>query len=320
MGVHDRFFKRTFGSPEHAAGEIRAMLPTDLVDEIVLEELALVPGSFVDDELAERHADLLFRTRFRSGEEAYVYVLLEHQSEPDPLMPWRVLVYFVRIWQKLLRDAPETKRLPPIIPLVVHHGEQGWTAPVRFHDLVDGLDAHAFLRAFIPDFTLLIDDLVVRTDAELRARPLAPVARVTLWALRDARRGEALASHAAAWGKELSALASASQAGDFLAFASYIVLVAGRATFEEIRAVLLEEAPNVETTMITAAESFRQEGLEKGKIEGKREAVAQAIDAKFGVSSAQAAARIAAATEEELGRLLKRVIVSGSLDEALSIE
>lgn len=321
MGEHDRFFKHTFAVPEHAAGELRAVLPAELVADVVLDALELVPGSFVDDELAERHADLLFRTQLRDGAEAYVYVLLEHQSEPDPLMPWRALVYFVRIWQKLLRDAPDTRRLPPILPVIVHHGEQGWTAATRFHDLVDGLEGHPLLRAVVPDFELVIDDLVHRTDAELRGRSLSPAASTTLWALRDARRGDALATHAPAWVNELSALASASRPDDFYAFASYILEVAGRAAFEEVRSVLLEATPEVETTMITAAESFRQEGREEGKlegkVEGKRELVAQAIDAKFGASSDRAAAIIARATEDELGQLLKRVIVAGTLDEAL---
>lgn len=327
MGHHDAFFKYSFGAPEHAAGELRSILPADLASKIDLESLDVVPGSFVDDELAERHVDLLFRTRLHVGSTAYVYLLLEHQSEPDALMPWRILVYMIRIWQKHLRESPDARSLPLIIPLVIHHGEQGWTAPRRLHELFDDLDVHPFLGSVLPDFELLIDDLVHRDDAELRARPLPAVAKLTLWVLRDARIDGRLAEHVRAWTEELRQVASAPDLDGFIALMRYIANVGGRATFEEIRSAIAREVPHEEAAMITAAESFRQEGFELGKTEGKLEGKAEgvlegmrvmvrrAFETRFGTAPHAFTARVASASEAELSRLLERVVVAASRDE-----
>jgi predicted transposase YdaD len=90
MGDHDTVFKRAFSVPAHAAGEVRSVLPASAVAHFDLSALELVPASFIDAEMAHRHADLLFRAPF-DGQPAYVYFLLEHQSTVDALMPFRVL-------------------------------------------------------------------------------------------------------------------------------------------------------------------------------------------------------------------------------------
>jgi predicted transposase/invertase (TIGR01784 family) len=95
----------------HAASELRAVLPAPLVARLDLAGLRLVNGSFVDEELNNRHADVLMRTRL-DGREAFVYVLIEHQSNPDPMMPLRMLRYVMRIWDRYLQEHPKKKRLP----------------------------------------------------------------------------------------------------------------------------------------------------------------------------------------------------------------
>jgi len=91
MGEHDTLFRRTFSVAEHANGELRSLLPPEVTAALDLARLERLPGSFVDPELRERHADLLFRAPRMGGggDPVYLYVLLEHQSAPDPLMPWR---------------------------------------------------------------------------------------------------------------------------------------------------------------------------------------------------------------------------------------
>ena len=106
MGDHDGLFKLGFGEPLHAAGELRSVLPAAIVEAVRLEELERVDGSFVDEALAQRHTDLLFRAPRRDGgEPLYLYFLIEHQSEPDRWMALRVLVYAGLLWQCLAREA-----------------------------------------------------------------------------------------------------------------------------------------------------------------------------------------------------------------------
>lgn len=143
--VHDALFKSTFSQVEHAAGELRVVLPPALAARIDFTSLALCPGSFVDEALAQRHTDLLFSAKL-AGRTALLYVLFEHKSGPDELTAFQLLRYMVRIWEDFLKNQPDAKRLPPIVPVVVHHGAAGWTvllAADRFgpEDLVARLSA-----------------------------------------------------------------------------------------------------------------------------------------------------------------------------------
>jgi predicted transposase/invertase (TIGR01784 family) len=83
-------FRRIFGVPANAASQLRAVLPSGIADRLDLGRLAPVPGSFVDEDLRWRHSDVLF-TAPLDGRDAFVYVLVEHQSSDDPLMAFRVL-------------------------------------------------------------------------------------------------------------------------------------------------------------------------------------------------------------------------------------
>jgi hypothetical protein len=81
---HDAVFRQVFGVPANAASQLRAVLPADVAARLDLGKLALVPGSFVDEALRWRHSDLLF-TAPLGGRDAFVYLLIEHQSSDDPL-------------------------------------------------------------------------------------------------------------------------------------------------------------------------------------------------------------------------------------------
>lgn len=330
MGEHDALFKRAFSIPEHAAGELRALLPPSLADKLDLDALTLVPGSFVDADLSDRHADLLFKTTTRHGRAAYVYLLLEHQSEPDPEMPWRMLRYQVQIWERHGRETGTAVPLPPIVPIVIHHGERGWTTATRFHDLIDGLDELVELQELLPSFRLLIDDLVPRSDEELRSRPLRPFAQVTLSILRDARNEERLIASIRGWtGAAMRAL----RTDELYSLMHYILHVAGHEALEALRAAFARDTPTSETIMTTIAEFLTQQGMargiekgiekgiergiEKGRLEGKRDMLRRAFVAKFGEAPALVLSTIAAATEIELDTLHERLITAPTLDELL---
>lgn len=117
---HDRFFAFTFGRKEHAVGLLRAALPQALAARLDWDTLKRQPADFVDRNLRWRYSDLLFAVRVQGGrEQILVYVLVEHQRKPHPLMPLRVQGYLVRIWEEYLKAHPGETRLQMILPLVV---------------------------------------------------------------------------------------------------------------------------------------------------------------------------------------------------------
>jgi Putative transposase, YhgA-like len=312
MGDHDSLFKRAFSVPAHAAGEIRSLLPAPITEHLDLARLKLLPASFVDAEMAHRHADLLFAVPI-AGRPSYVYFLFEHQSEPDPLMPWRVLTYQQRIWDACLRAEPERRTLPPILTIVVHHGSQGWTAPRRFHAIIDGAEDLPELRPFVPDFELLIDDLSAVDDEGLQRRPLHPFPKITLWLLRDGREIAALLEHLAAWGAELERLVREDPGReDVLVVLRYILRVAGEWPYETLRQRIIELAPALEETMASAEQQLIQKGTQRTLIRQLR--------ARFGPLDAAVETRIAKADADALDRWTERVLVAQRIDDLFDDE
>jgi hypothetical protein len=251
-------------------------------------------------------------------------------------MPWRVLDYQHRIWSATLRAEPERRTLPPILTIVVHHGERGWTSPRRLHALVDGLDDLPELRRLVPDFELLVDDLCAVDDAALLRRPLGAFPKLTLWLLRDGREIDALLEHLAAWGGELERLARAEGSDkDVLVVLRYILRVAGKTSYETIRQRVAAAAPTFEESMASAEQQLIERGFEKGIAEGIEKGIAEGIEkgiekgiaeglkrsltallrARFGDLDAAAEARLAQATTEDLDRWTERVLVAQRVDD-----
>jgi len=180
---HDALFKAAFSSPENAAAELRHVLGP-VADRIDLSTLALCSGSFVTDALRSRHADLLFSAR-AAGHEVLLYILYEHKSGPEPMLPLSLLGTEVQIWEAYMRENPQARQLPVIIPVVVAHAEGGWRASPAFEAL---FAAPEELLAFIPRFRFALDDLGATEPETLKRREASPFARLALLALRQARR------------------------------------------------------------------------------------------------------------------------------------
>ncbi len=161
----------------------------------------------MDDALAERHTDLLYRIPWRQGagqqdREVLLFVIFEHQSSVDSLMSYRMLSYAVRVWDKWLQQHPAQKLLPPIVPLVLYHGEQEWTAATELGELFDleGVKPTAVerLRPFLPRLRIMLNEVGRIPDEELSGHGAV---RLTLLLFKHGRRPEVL-EHLPRWEDE----------------------------------------------------------------------------------------------------------------------
>src|ERR1700722_20125577 len=73
-----------------------------------------------------------YAVRTRQGRPAFVYILFEHQSSFNHRMPFRILKYMVRIWDRWLTDHNGTNALPLVLPVLLHNGKSGWKAGPEF--------------------------------------------------------------------------------------------------------------------------------------------------------------------------------------------
>ena len=78
-------------SPENLRGLVR-LVAAEIADRLDFTRAERVNRSFIPDDLRKREAALLFRVPFQEGSGvALVFLLLEHQSQPDRTMGFRVL-------------------------------------------------------------------------------------------------------------------------------------------------------------------------------------------------------------------------------------
>jgi hypothetical protein len=306
---HDRFFRHVFSDPEHASGELRAVLPAAIAAGLDGSSLRLLPATFVDPELSEQRADVLFSASV-AGREVLVYVLLEHQSSVDAFMPLRILGYQVRIWEDYRRENPHAKHLPPIVPVVVHHSEGGWTEPVAFEALLElernGLEA---LRPHVPGFTFVLDDLSRARDEDLRARAMSALGRVALWCLKHARGGGDLTDDLARWGELLVEIAEAPNGVAALGTVLRYLLEVSQTPPERLRALSRALGPRAEEAYMTGAQLLREEGRREGRAEGEAEGLAR--------GKAEARAEAVLAVLEARGLRVsddQRALIAGSTD------
>jgi predicted transposase YdaD len=332
---HDALFKAGFESPLNAAALFRQVLPPELVEAIDWQTIQREAGSFVDPELASRHTDLLFsvqlvsvqfgdeREHGKQGTRLLLYLLVEHQSTNDPKMPLRMLVYLVRIWEayEKLHGAP----LPLIIPVVVSHAPEGWTAPTSFHALFEPPpDSIPHVARLVPGFSFLLTDLVRTSNEELRRWQLPPFAMTALRYLRDGRHFDQLLQNMPEWIGPLDRLARGPERNlaALEQLLRYIALVTGELRFAVFRAMLASQIPETEEVTMTVAEELRAEGEAKGLAKGRRQGRAEVLDKqmmlKFGALSTEHAAIIDTATEQQLDVYVERILTATSAAEVFA--
>jgi hypothetical protein len=320
MNPHEALFKAVFSRPERAAEELRHVLPPEL--PIDFTTLRHESGSFVDDELRERHADLLFSATC-GGAPIRVYVLLEHQSSVDPWMPLRLLGYMLRIWEAIVKAQPDARRLPPIVPVVVHHSETGWRAATAFGGLIEVPPDAPGLLEFVPQFRFALDDLSKQSEAAIVARVGSACTRLVLAALRSARGPQELAQLLRGWLGLIREVSRETEGVRALRqLFRYLSLVRTEEEYNAIDVAAIELPTDEEGTMRTLAEFMEErgeqkglaKGLEKGVMQGRREMLLLQLRQRFGELPQQVVGWVEAGDSERLKRWGIRVVGADSLE------
>lgn len=136
---HDITFKKLFGEIRVAKDVIKKNLPKEVLDQLDMDSLERLDGSFVSEKLKETFSDLLYGVKI-NNRDAYIALLWEHKSSADKLAVFQVAGYILDIWRRIVKDGKG--ELPVVIPVVVYHGKSKWNYKTD-------------IREMIPDFDLL---------------------------------------------------------------------------------------------------------------------------------------------------------------------
>ncbi|WP_394848997.1 Rpn family recombination-promoting nuclease/putative transposase [Pendulispora brunnea] len=276
---HDTLFKAAFGRPDIARSELEFLLPPALRAKLDLTSLTLRPGSFIDEDLRHLHSDLLYELRTVSGSPALLFVLMEHQSKFDAHMPFRLLRYAVRVWDKWLVDHPgKGSKLPLLISVVLHHGDEGWRASPELASMFDAdaetLDA---TRDYVPHFRFVVDDIASLSLEVLATRTIHVLGRlvqIAFWTSHSAERFK----EAMPLMRELAATTKRDAATRMLLTQLYVYLlrVLGDVDASPVYDKLLEIAgPEGKEDVVTAGDQLIAQGLAKGLAEGQAKGFAE---------------------------------------------
>jgi hypothetical protein len=321
--------------------DLLRILEPALAERLDFARAQRVNRSFIPADLRKRESDLIFRMPFATSEkpsaEVWVYVLLEHQSRPDPWMPLRLLFYMTHLWDLQRRESEAVPgervgppRLHPVIPVVFYTGQEGWSTGLRLAELVA---APPELERLSPAWETLFPNLH-RTPPESLTRFASAVG----WALRTLQVEQApLDAVEAALQEAFTGLEGLSEehAGQWLRVTWYLVLLAFHRRPENEYTVLQEriveyarqskfhlreEMNLMARTMAEACvERGRAEGEARGRVvgeaEGLRRALRTFLTGRFDALPANVAAAIAVADADTLDRWSLRAATAQTLDE-----
>jgi hypothetical protein len=324
---------------EHPASvrELLALTAPGLLARLEFARMTVDPTTYIAADYRHLASDLVLRVPFRTPDgrrTLTLYILIEHQSEPDPLLRLRVADYVLQIYKRQVRDWLARRpslagfRFTPVLPVVLYTGTTSWPHVPRMVELVRQGEEFA---AVIPDLEPLHVNLPDVAPERLEAAgPLGWV--LELIQQRRARPEEfrALVVRVVQRLEEMPA----QQRQRWLELLSYIRVLAyhDRESSEQagLREAIIasvrtdDRRREVEAMFRSGAdillEEGRQQGLEQGLQQGAIRALQQALlnllRAKFG-RVPRATQRVIRATQDQrqLDAWLVRAGTASSLDE-----
>ena len=119
---HDKIFRTVLDRKSDAIVLINKALNTQLE----VQDIEKYNSSFINKVFQNREADIVYKIKDRS-----IFILIEHQTKVDYLMPYRILEYEVAIMQSAI-DLDKIKnkesKIPLVISIVLYTGNKKWNA------------------------------------------------------------------------------------------------------------------------------------------------------------------------------------------------
>ena len=296
------------------------MLPGELREHLDLDGLSIEPTHITDDVFTDRYADVIYRVPVRDTEQ-YVdfFVILEHKSYNDLWTIFQLWQYVALILRLEFKRADEENRvnadyrLPPVIAIIVHHGESRFTGKTELSELFLQLPG---LEKYLPKLQAVLFDLSVIADADLSFDPEVPEMKLVLMALKVVFRKDVSAKITEIL-EELKPLTDDPVIQDIIRTVwHYLVSSAKhmRRDYENLFSTI-KNVVEVET-MPTMLEIWKAEGKTEGKAEAGRNMVLKALRRKFKQVPQEIEESVLSMSDPiALESLLEHAIDSETLDE-----
>jgi hypothetical protein len=309
-------------------------------DQIGFDHLEHIKTTFIRRNYRHLQSDIVLTAPLagagRSRKTLLIYILIEHQSEPDRLMPLRladsqlqIFRYQVRKWSQTHRSLARVQLLP-VLPVVFYTGLRRWSQVGTLADLIERGDEFRAVTPIVERPLFLNLPEIPRPQLERDGGYLGWV--LQLLQQRNSRAGEfeKLLERVVA---HLDRMPSGEQQrlGELL---SYIraMLYHERSESEQSRLqqVMEQSVQSLETRQGVvkmgkmAADVLMERGERKGERKGEQKAGLQIrqqtlirlLGRRFGDVPAEVVSAVEAATDvEQLDTWLDRLVTARTLDE-----
>jgi predicted transposase/invertase (TIGR01784 family) len=274
----DRFFKSVMSNPKTTKEFFEQHLPANIRSSINLDTINYKNESYIDSELRLQLVDVLYSAEF-NGKAGYLYLLIEHQSNPQELMPLRILKYMVAIMEDHIKKT-ETNTLPIVYPMILYSGWKNYNYSTDLFDLF-GENKELAQDIFWRPYKLI--DLSKISDDELTSSIWFGVAAYVMKHVFE--------KDLKAYFKNVVELLKPIDKENNVDYICKIISYVAEVT-EIDKEVFVETIKNglktlTEDKIMTLAEQFkqegrqegRQEGMHAGELKGKAEGKAEALKA-----------------------------------------
>jgi predicted transposase/invertase (TIGR01784 family) len=260
--AHDNFFKEAMKDLRVAREFFQMHLPLDLQQAIQWDSLELQASTYSDILRSETISDMAFKVLLQD-KEAYLHLMVEHQSVPDVLMAFRAENYRSNFLAQYIKHHPKTKTIPLVISLVLYHGRARWDCVRDVRELIDApadlVEAHAF-RPY------MLIDLNSVDDEALRQRLWSGVMQLSLKHIFAKNVLPHIESMIALL-RQLDRVSGVQLVETVLIYLLDRGEMNKEAFFSLVRTQL---SPDVEEKIMTVSEQLRAEGMQQGMQQGMR--------------------------------------------------
>ena len=323
--THDGYFTEMFGVKRIAVAFLKKTLPSITIDYLDLENLAVDDRNLTDDLFKKAIADVVYRVPIKNTKKhANFFVIVEHKSYQDELTIFQLWCYLFLICRREFQAAQERcevkagYRLPPIIVIILHHGNskfKGTTELSKLFALLPGLEGYyPGLQAILFDLNTISDEDPILSDSEV------PEFKVVLMVMKLVFRSDVTVKLRDIL-LELKPY-SDDPAARRVIRTTWVYLMNNAKHIRRNFKAMMEVFESVvkEKVMPTMVEIWKAEGAAEGKAEGKVEGVVRAIlrtlTRNFGTVPESISARVQAVTNiDKLDELLDMAYDCADLDE-----
>jgi predicted transposase/invertase (TIGR01784 family) len=271
QNVHDKFFKETFSRIDVATNFLEELLDEKFVKKLNLSTLTMDNNSFVDEELEEHFADILYTCEYGDKSKVRIALLYEHKSYKEDYPHWQLIQYMINVWKSGFKQNKE--KPIPVIPIILYHGKEKWVYQ-SMTSYFENLDED--LRKYIPDFEYHLINLNNIPDKQITdfKNKFLSISALLFKHSRYKKYVKKIENNL------VELLKLIDNQGNNLFTTSVVLYIQNTddLTFTELFAIFTKVSTNLNNTIMTTAEQLISQGFNQGINQGFNQGINQGFN------------------------------------------